>query len=217
MEIFDSSKTIIENAYYASGVIIAVAAIIGIYQIFIMKRGININSRRDAAKVSFQISEIYDSKFKQCIDLLVEAYKKIELEVIMKINIEQFSIQEYKVKYEEAWRTKFETNYKKVAAKFEECANILEGYSVPILLGVADENISFNTEYECFILLSKICFPYIINKQIEDKQLFCYTSKLYNLWIKKSTKLKLQNEIEKLEEKLQNTKIKKDIEPIGTK
>ena len=52
MEFFDSSKSIVENLYLLSGPILALLATTGVIQLFITKKTLIVNSKRDAANLA---------------------------------------------------------------------------------------------------------------------------------------------------------------------
>lgn len=54
MEFFDSTKSIVENLYLLSGPIIALLAIAGVIQLFIARKTMIINSKREAANLAAQ-------------------------------------------------------------------------------------------------------------------------------------------------------------------
>lgn len=55
IEIFDSSKSILENLYYLSGILILLSLIVGLIQLAIAKKTLKINSKRDAATLAPRI------------------------------------------------------------------------------------------------------------------------------------------------------------------
>ena len=59
MEIFDSTKSLLENVYYLSGILILITIIIGLIQLSIAKKTLQINSKRDAAALAAKQVEIY--------------------------------------------------------------------------------------------------------------------------------------------------------------
>lgn len=218
MEFFDTTKTIIENAYYFSGIIVALLAIIGIYQIILLKKGIIINSKRDAAKLSFEICEKYLVKFTESVTTIGLAYKQYDLVPLFDITIDEFSIEEYNKKFNEEWRQKFEENMKEPkGVEFEQVGNMLDSFAVPMLKGIADEDIAFSVHANSFLAISSLCFPYMIVRLEENNMSFKNAQELHVYWSKKITTIRLNDEKKDIEEKLKRSKTKAVIDPIGAK
>ncbi len=62
MEFFDSSKSIIENLYLLSGPILALLATAGVIQLFIARKTLIVNSKRDAANLAAQQIKDYSER-----------------------------------------------------------------------------------------------------------------------------------------------------------
>ena len=59
MEYIDTTKSVLENLYYLSGILILISIAIGLFQLSIAKTTLNINSQREAAKLAVNQIDIY--------------------------------------------------------------------------------------------------------------------------------------------------------------
>lgn len=206
MTFFDHSKSIIENAALLSGPIVLIISIIGLQQLTIAKKSLKINSLRDAAKFSFEIIEEYSQKFDNANQTLLKAFKECNIQKL-EFEITDFSIEEYN-KIDKKWRDQWESNIGETHDHLLDTANLLEGYSIPFIKKIADEDIAFNIDCYIFLHLTKLCYPFIVKKHNEDKlKLYSInTIHLYELWNSRIQSMHNEKEFAVLKEKIKKTK-----------
>ena len=216
MTFFDETKSIIENAALLSGPLLLLIGIIGLKQLNIARKSLKITSVRDAAKFSFQITEDYAPKFEQAYQDLLVALKKHNIE---KFNgeIVDFSFEEYN-KLDDKWRKQWDDNESKLENDLIGIANLLEGYAIPFMKKIADEDIAFNIDCYVYFQLTNACYPFIVKKHNTDKlNLYsCNTIELYQRWKQKIKHLHNEKELSIAKEKIKKQKKIIPIKPIGS-
>jgi len=139
MNFFNESISIVENCYYLSGVLIAIFALIGLYQLVLTKRAINISSQRQAVTLSANQIEIYFNKIIPLMDKFSIEIK--ELPPLATPEIGEFSKEHIeKIITEED----FINSVKILGASpvsWLRVINSLEAMSVYFVKGIADEEI----------------------------------------------------------------------------
>ena len=61
MDIIDTSKSLLENLYYLSGIFILISILVAVWQLILTKRTLRINSKRNAADLAAKQVELYFS------------------------------------------------------------------------------------------------------------------------------------------------------------
>jgi len=95
MQVIDTSKSLLENAYYFSGILILITVIVGIWQILLTKKTFKINSQREAALLAVKQIEIYTTYIIPLIDKLKNLKHYEELQYF---NIDEFNLSTFKKK-----------------------------------------------------------------------------------------------------------------------
>ncbi|WP_417861502.1 hypothetical protein [Winogradskyella sediminis] len=236
MEIFDQTKSIIENLYLLSGPILALFGFLIFYQIKISKKSIEVAknhlkviSERDAATSSAERT-----------DHFVKVIVPIGTEISTKRKKVDFP--EYEGKFDN-WDnsniSQWDDDYKKALVDHgkkditllgQELINLLEGFSIYFTNGIANEKIAYGSVGSTFCNYVEKYYTTICLSRKKDKPHKPYSNvvELYELWnsrIDKSEKLSmLNNEEEILKEKLKNLIKEKSLlpkevnkkKPIGT-
>jgi hypothetical protein len=216
MTFFDEQKSIVENAALFSAPLLLIIGIIGLKQLNIARKSLKITSVRDAAKFSFQITEDYDEKFEKAYQALLTSLRKYNIEKFDGI-ITDFSIEEYH-KLDENWRTQWEENEHNIDWHLTKVANLLEGYAIPFIKKIADEDIAFNIDCYVYIQLTTLCYPYIVKKHNDDKLNLhsCNTIELFLRWKMRIENLHNEKELLNAKEKIKRQEKIIPIKPIGS-
>jgi hypothetical protein len=218
MEIFDYSKSIVENASYLSGPIIALLGLIVFFQLRLAKKATVITSKRQAAELSTKQIEIYynviiplHTKF---MDLLVaEKFDNVEIR-----NLKNFTSNELSSGKEDNLLEEAEFLHKNVIPALD-AMNSMEAFSTYFIKGVADEEIAFSSLGRTFCYTVKIySFVYCILRDGESHDVLPYenTIKLYDSWNSQLNSKRIESELKKKTEELKKIKIEK-INILGTK
>ncbi|WP_047246179.1 hypothetical protein [Maribacter thermophilus] len=227
MELFDTTKSIIENLYFLSGPLLLITLIIGIYQIKISwinikqtKQSLVINSQRDAIKLA-----IAQDKYIQ------ENIQPIELELMKFREENKYKMEFYKENlkkftYDELigfGETKLK-NYLKVSGindsdkvdKMAILAHRMNTIAMAFNSKIADDETGFKTigQYFCNVVHAYYPIMAITRKKESDINYFAI-KELYLRWNKRLTDTKISSEIEELT-KLKNKFQTENIKPLGT-
>lgn len=176
------------HLYYVSCMIIAAAAAIGIWQLFIMKHDIKTRNRRAAAEYSMQIALRYHEKFMKILDELYYYGKEKNLP-------------EYKGTPEELPDINYATLNKRIEIiknfDFHILLNELEYISAVVLSGLCNEELSF----ELFgrSLCRNVAKYYDILNPFGSSE--SYIMELFEIWRERVKKEKLMSEKKKLSAK----------------
>jgi len=218
MEIFDYSKSIVENASYLSGPIIALLGFIVFYQLTLAKKAIVITSKRQAAKLSTKQIEIYYNVIiplqSEFTDLMVaEKFNNVEIRNLKKFTFSELSSGKKNNLLEEA-----EFINRNVTTALA-AMNSIEAFSTYFTKGVADEEIAFSSLGSTFChTVKSFSFIYCMLRNDESQDVLPYenTIKLYDLWSSQLNSKRIESELKKKTEELKKIKIEK-INILGTK
>ena len=215
MEIFDSSKSLLENLYYLSGILILISIIIGLIQLSIAKKTLKINSERDAATLAAKQIEIYMTR-------VIPLHNKIFLyEIKEKIERPEISLGEFdtdtlvnKMGKEEYIRISKERI--KLTSLTLATLNSMEAFSVYFIKEVADEEIAFSSVGQTFTQSVESLYFDIASCRNKESKSFQNLIKLYGIWKNKISKEKLENDKIDLSKQLDAIE-SVSIKPLGTK
>lgn len=176
--------------YYVSCMIIAVAAAIGIWQLFIMKYDIKTRNRRAAMENAIKLIERFNDKFVKVAD---EFFYKAEKENMPK----------YKGTIDELPKINIDVLKKRLEIstnlKFYKYTNELEIIAAGILSGLSDKNFAFKIIGRSYC--HSVAYYYDILKAWRDFSGEITIMELFDIWIKRLKKEKLILEKKKLSTK----------------
>lgn len=214
MEIFDTSKSLIENIYLLSGPLIAILGLAGIIQLKLTKKAIIISSKREAAKFAANQIDVYLSHIMPLINQIFDSEKKEKINGI-KLKTREFN---NKAVIEEL-------GIEKVAEVFAlrmknpklKLLNSIEAFSTYFTKGIADEEIAFSAVGLTFCnTIESLHFDIAICRKKEEEYSFQNLVSLYEIWSSRLKKEKLSREKDEILNQI--NKINNDkVNPIGTK
>lgn len=215
MEYIDTSKSLLENLYYLSGILILISIVIGLFQLSIAKKTLNINSQREAASLAVKQIDIYMTQIIPLQNQLyhIEQEKKIGK---IKIDIGEFNSQYVMKKMGEEEFSKAVSKRMDILGEIVAVLNIMEAFSVYFIKEVADEEIAFSSVGTTFIHSVENLYFDIAVLNIDKADSFQNLIKLYDIWSKKKQLNNLQKAKIILADQIAKIKPTK-IKPIGTK
>lgn len=214
MEFFDSSKSILENIYFLSGPIIALFAVAGVFQLFLTKKAIKINSQRESANIAAQQVREYSTNIIPLINKYNFALRK---EKIKPVDIElgpfRRSYLEKKLGKERVREIQIERL--RTTIFLLEMLNSLEAFATYFTKGVADEEIAYPSIGKTFCFTIESHFFDIGCCRKEEDYSYQNIIELYEIWKGRMKKEKLTKQQKEILKELMN--IKSDtVKPIGT-
>ncbi|MEO4005015.1 hypothetical protein [Flavobacterium sp. CAU 1735] len=218
MDIFDHSKSLIENIYLISGPIIALLGFVAFSQLRLSKKVIELTSKRQAAELSAKQIEIYCNVIIPSQSKLSDGLIESKLEDVNINGLRQFTTQELLKKMntgEILERSKF---ISEKVTPILEVLNSMEAFSTYFTKGVADEEIAFSSIGSTFCYsVNTYSFIYCILRDEKDEVLpFSNTIKLYEVWNSKLQTKKIKKELKQKTEELRKVEVEK-INILGTK
>lgn len=217
MNIFDPSKSLIENLSLLSAPILAILGFAAIIQLRLTKKAIVISSKRQAAELATQQIEVYTNKI---IPLQDELSKFDEEKKFVRVpieNLKDFTSEEIAKFIGEADINKVvEYNYENPDLIVKNL-NLLDTFSIYFIKGIADEEIGYSG---CGYSFCKSVEQYAIDISIlrdeENKDIFVNIPQLYEIWNARLKAEKISLQLLKNKADLKKIKIKK-VDIIGTK
>jgi flagellin-specific chaperone FliS len=216
MEIIDNSKSLLENLYFISGILILITIVIGLIQLFYTKKTLITNSKRDAATLAAQQVEIYMNR-------VIPLHNKLfHFEIEKDLDKPKLEVGEFCTKslIETLGNDKYleiMTDRVKVTPLTLAIFNSMEAFSVYFIKEVADEEIAFSSVGRTFTKsVESLYFDLANCRESKDSKSFQNLVELYTLWKNKLSKEKLQNDKHNLSEQLKAIE-SVTIKPIGTK
>ncbi|HEY5590827.1 MAG TPA: hypothetical protein VIK55_07385 [Paludibacter sp.] len=216
MEFFDSTKSIIENAYYLSGVLILISLIITLSQVLLAKKTLEINSKREAAKLAVQQIELYLSKITPLQDEFSMAQESKNIPTVV-LEQKEFSLKYLETVMEKSTISKLLKERSPIVMEILNVLNAMEAFSVYFVKGVADEEIAYSSVGGTFVFVVKGLFFDIATSNEEENGIhFQNLIKLYKIWNARLEKENLTDSFQKIKEQLNGMNTPK-INPIGVK
>jgi uncharacterized FlaG/YvyC family protein len=214
MEIFDSTKSLLENVYYLSGILILITIIIGLIQLSIAKKTLQINSRRDAATLAAKQVEIYMTRVIPLQNKMFhfELKEKIERP---KISIGEFTTEALINKIGKDEYLKIAKERIKLMSLYLPILNSMEAFSVYFMKEVADEEIAFSSVGRTFTKSVESLYFDVASCRGNESKSFQNLVELYGIWNNKLSKEKLENNQMDLAKQLDAIE-SVSIKPIGT-
>lgn len=215
MEIFDSTKSLLENLYYLSGILILISIIIALIQLSIAKKTLKINSKRDAATLAAKQVEIYMTR-------VIPLHNKIfHYELKEKIERPEISVGEFttEVLIEKMGKDEYLKVAKERMKLLSICLatlNSMEAFSVYFIKEVADEEIAFSSVGRTFTKSVESLYFDIASCRSKESKPFQNLIELYGIWKNKLSKEKLENDKIDLAKQLDAIE-SVSIKPLGTK
>ena len=215
MEYIDTSKSILENLYYLSGILILISIVIGLIQLSFAKKTLNINSKREAANLAVKQIDLYMTQIIPLQNKLYHLEKEKGINKV-KVDVGEFNymglisimgLEEY---------SKAFTNRMELSSEILSVLNIMEAFSVYFIKEVADEEIAYSSVGTTFIHSVEGLYFDIASCIDEKNESFQNLIKLYDVWNKKKTLNSLEKDKNKLTEQIRKIKLIK-IKPLGTK
>lgn len=219
MEIIDHSKSVLENIYYLSGVIIAILGFAVIIQLKLTKKAIITSSQRQAAELAGKQVEIYSNVIKDQDEIfLYENEKKIEPKKI--IGLKKFDENELekiigkKALIDNKLFLLENLDYTKMISN---SLNSMEAFATYFASGIANEEIAFSALGSSFCFsVEKYSLIICVSRNDKDDLTYNNIVKLYDIWNSRIKSQKIINDLEK--NKVELLKLKKEkIDILGTK
>jgi len=216
MEIIDNSKSLIENLYFISGILILITIVIGLVQLHYTKKTLKTNSKRDAATLAAKQVEIYMNR------VIPMQNKLFHFEIKEKLDRPKLKVEDFNTKslIESLGNEKYLemiTERVKVMPLTLNIFNSMEAFSVYFIKEVADEEIAFSSVGRTFTKsVENLYFDLASCRESNDSKSFQNLVELYTLWKNRLSKEKLKNDKIELSEQLKAIE-SISIKPIGTK
>jgi hypothetical protein len=200
-------RPFLEVLYFIAGIVVACAAVFALKQISILKRTLQVQSKRDALKIT---SEQCDDYLSRIIELQNEFNRKMK---------------EHNVKYFDGWKVTVKNNSVSVdresAPNMQGLAEIhkelkvlnsMESFSSFFVSNVADEKVAYDTVGITFLNFNRKLMPLITS--CREDGYYKNLSKLFVKWEMRKINQELQKEKLDLDKKLKQTSFQADV-PFG--
>jgi len=202
MTFFDCSKSIVENLYYLSGILLTISLLIGIYQLYLTKRVFKITSKRAAAEIAVKQIDIFTDKIVPLLNNLFEAEKKHGI-TKPKIEIRSFTRKHLVEKLKDSEFKRIKTEREKVMLLSIETLNSLEAFSVYFVKKCADEEIAYSALGRTFCeSIEGLYFDISFLRPEGREDSFQNIIDLFKIWNKRLKIEKLNTEKEVLNQQL---------------
>lgn len=202
-----------ETASQISQVVIAVAASVGLTQLWIAKNDIKIRSQREAMTLAAQQIDRFRENIPQIDKLLAML---VLLKSNKRIRLDEYTHEEVQNKYLEEYKS-FEINFTNPDYQrlMVDVGNIMESFSVYFSEKIADEEIAFLPIAPMFCeVVERNYFFYCFHRK-QRPFLYNHTIKLYSLWSKKIKKNNLLFQQETLSREIATVDVASP-RPLGT-
>lgn len=211
-----NNRLSMEAIYFASGPLLVVIGIVGLFQLVIAKNDLAIRCRREAATLSASQICQYLSKiipFNNLLDSKLKSYGYPEYAG----EVGKFTRDAISRILSKDELGKISDVGIKAAQEFIDAFNAMEAFAVFFTKGVADEEIAFSSVGLTFCASIKKWYPFICMVRSEGNlNYYDNIVKLYQIWDSRKKRLVLGNQVENIRKQLSDLKFNK-INPIGFK
>lgn len=221
MTFFDNTKSIIENLYLLSGPLLFLTSLFAIRQLKVAKDNIRVNSQRQASTMSFELCEKYEKSLENKHDVLVSKMQELDIEVekIFELNPSSLRNLNATILNNEVFK-KILANRDALSYYQIDLANELEGFCIPFIKKLADEELAYDLQFNQFYHWALLSLPEIhYTQKIETKliQVDYYGNicELFSIWKGRNEKENIDRQVATLISKKNKIKTNK-IKPIGT-
>lgn len=207
LNFLNTIRPFLEFLYFISGVVVACAAVFALKQISILKRTLQVQSKRDALKIT---SEQCDNYFNNIVELQNLFYRKKK-----EHNVKYFDDWELIVKNSSVLvKHKSAPNTEGLSeiAQYLRVVNYMESFSSFFVSNVADEKVAYDTVGITFLNFTRELMPWIISCRQDGY--YKNLTKLFVSWEMRRINEELQQEKLELEKKLNQTSFQADV-PLG--
>lgn len=217
MQIFDYSKSLVENLNFLSGPIIAIFGLAAIIQIRLAKKAIVVSSKRQAAELATKQIDKYAEQIIPMLNSLSENERKINHKRITFPEIKDFTLPEFEKKITpEIFTLHFEYGITNLP-QINPILNSLETLATYFIKGVADEEIAFSSIGSSFCYnVESFAFDICLARPEDVPDTYNNLVELYHIWNPRLKSKKLSRELEKKKEELTKLKLSK-IDILGSK
>lgn len=217
MNIFDTSKSLVENIYLLSGPVLALLGFAAIIQLKLTKKAIVISAKRSAAELASKQVEIYNKTIIPSQDKLFLMEEKNTMKRIKLKDLKKFTNNELDARIDKETQNKIIKENIQNLHEILEILNSMEAFSIYFTKGVADEEIAYSSVGRTFChsvenYSTDICFL----RKNDETSAFNNLVKLYSIWNSRVKSEKLSKELEAKKSELKNIYIDK-VNIIGTK
>ena len=217
MNIFDPTKSLIENLNYLSGPIIALMGFAAIIQLWLAKKAIVTTSKRQAAELATKQIDKYAEQIIPLQNKHNAFAEKLNQEKLKFPEIKEFTLKEIEKEYsEEVFLKNIEIGITNLSL-INPVLNAMDTFATYFIKGVADEEIAFSSIGVTFCYSTEQYFFHICMARSEDDSII-YNNlvSLYHLWNPRLRSEKLNRELERKKQEIRKIKVSK-IDPMGTK
>ena len=207
----ETTLQVLEIINYCATIVLVIVAIIGLKQLKISKETRKITSKREAFKIAAEQCTYYMEKIIPEINDLDELIRKKEIDFFNKSKVKIENDKLSLIPHSD--NKSLDKLIDKALTEVMTVTNMLEGFSLYFVSGVASEEVGFNTVGNTFVYSVKKYLPFYIS--MSQGSGYKHTMTLFMNWHKKLESEKLNKEKKKIEQKLKESK-SISIKPIGT-
>ncbi len=217
MEIFDQSKSLVENLSYLSAPIVAILGFAAIVQLRLTKKAIVVTSQRQAAELATQQIEVYTKNIIPLENKLSRIRNGENFKELNIIDSKEFTIQELKTKIDlKTINERSDENIRNMESILD-ILNAIETFSTYFSKGVADEEIAYSSLGVTFCSsVQEYTYELSILRDEDDGNAFDNLVALYKIWNSRMKSEKINRELIRKKLQLKELQIPK-VDILGTK
>lgn len=181
---FRAIRAILELLYFASGIVIAVAAVWALEQIKLTKQIANKNARRESVKLAAELCKYFAEDVIPSWNRTNEEYRRLNLTFLtvtppqgqppFVINKGEIVTHHFNAAQlaQEVPRAQFAVDF----------LNIMEAFAIPFAAGVADEDIGYQETARPFCQSAQAYMPLLYQLRLQNAGRYESIVKLYGTW-----------------------------------
>ena len=188
-------RDILEILFFISGIVVALAALVALYQLILTKRLNQLNAKRAACSLAIERCQFY---LTQVIALLDALDNKLKESGIRSFGTTKIHIEKGAVRFSIKLQTLNNEQILAMARSLQVACNALESFSVSFISGAAAKSVAFSTVGWTFCSSVELLLPHIV--PLSQSGNYQNTAKLFVLWYPRLKKHELEQKKQLLQQ-----------------
>jgi hypothetical protein len=208
-------RTVLELAFFASNIVIAVAVVLGLKQISLAKKIATSDAKRESLKFAAERCQYFADTCVTLQDKVSVEHRRLALTFLTKRL--KFSIVNGEIVVEDfaqAARLALQVEFQKMPIDIVKCLNSLEAFAIPFASNVADDEVGFQETAATFCETADRLIGFVVLLRATGVR-YESTMRLYDRWKSRLVAQNLEGKMKELQEQHKAAAAKGQVKPTN--